>query len=155
MHFYSIKLKKRVDYVKNPSTLCYKGQLKKNQMSVYLIRNNLFIIYLDLYSNDFENYSKSICASFNLKTERKQKLNDKYNKENLNSSLCSNENFNSVISSIDSSSANSFLSTNSGNCKYKNLLNNSKNSSTKHNERNEENKFISKTGENVDQNLQM
>lgn len=74
LHFYCVKLKKRVDYIKDPSTFCYK----------------------DFYSNDFENYSKSIYSSFNLKNKEKFK-HDK--KDNPNVSLYSSD-----ISSIDSSS---------------------------------------------------
>ena len=48
VHFYCIKLKKRVDYVKNPSTFCYKGIYLKHQCNnstkfFYIILLKIFI----------------------------------------------------------------------------------------------------------------
>ena len=131
VHFYCIKLKKRVDYVKNPSTFCYK----------------------DFYTTDFETYSKSIYSSFNLVKEKK-KDSSRSNKENMNLSLYSNDNFNSVISSIDSSSANSVLSVNLKNSKI------NKNSQKQQQQQQKTKKKTNETensqiDENLNQNLQL
>ncbi len=130
VHFYCIKLKKRVDYVKNPSTFCYK----------------------DFYTTDFETYSKSIYSSFNLVKEKK-KDSSRSNKENMNLSLYSNDNFNSVISSIDSSSANSVVSVNLKNSKINKNSQKQQQQKAKKKPTNEtENSQID---ENLNQNLQL
>ncbi len=84
-HYYCIKLKKRIDYVKDPATFCDK----------------------DHYSNDLNYLSKKLYTRFKNSHQPPQQHNQKNNKDNinLNTSLYSVDT-NSLISSIKSSSFN-------------------------------------------------
>lgn len=153
IHFYCIKLKKRVDYVKDPSTFCYKGDTFLNLFIPESIINKFICLFKDFYSNDFENYSKSIYSSFNLKKDKKQNL--KYNKENMNLSLYSNDNFNSVISSIDSSSILSAKNNNNKTNKTNMIQKSTQKSNKKEKSDIEDNEFDSQIDEHFNQDLQM
>ena len=87
--FYCSKLRKRVDYIKNPSTFCSKGfflKLKKNIMKILNFKTLLNFLK-DFYSCDFEKYSRLIYSSANFKKNLTTKA--KKNENLLNKSLYS------------------------------------------------------------------
>ena len=83
MHFYCIKLKKRVDFIKTPSTFCDK----------------------DFYSNNFELYSRSIYSSRITPRQGHSQPKTSGNKASATTEQLmntSNYSTQSVLSSIDS-----------------------------------------------------
>lgn len=81
IHFYCVKLHKRIDYIKNPATYCDK----------------------DCYSENFESYSRSVISSRVTPRQAAGKHHPAMDSNIMNTSLYSNqESVNSVLSSIDS-----------------------------------------------------
>lgn len=116
-HYYCIKLKKRISYLKDPSTFCNKGYFPfALNFFRYCLNKLYFMSCSEFYSNGFNFLSKTTQMNTNISTTSKNDRGENYSchvnhlKSSNKASRETNNGLNTSLYSIDNSIASSALS---------------------------------------------